>query len=88
MKLSELYKILSAYKKQAKKLGVDPEVKIVVNPTFPILTAMHNKVVSTLDEDMHPDAKPDSKKNHTIFIAEGRHEYDMFGVVVEALELD
>lgn len=84
MKLSELAKRVKELEKKAKKAKVDPEVKVVVSPSFPILSTLRPEVLSSLDGGLDKEL---IGGEHIVYLAEWREEGDLFGEVVEKFDL-
>lgn len=84
MTLSELKKQVDKLSRAAKKAKIDPEVKLVVSPSFPILTSLKSQVLSSLDGSL--DIKEIGGK-HTVFLAEDKEEENLFGAIVEGFEI-
>ena len=80
MKLSKLMKQLKVLEAQAKKAGVDPEVRTLILPNFPTALSLETKVVSTLDKSFSKDCRA---QGHFIYFAEKADEGAVYGEITE-----
>ena len=84
MRLSELKKQIDKLSKVAKKANLDPEIKLVVSPSFPIQSSLKSQILSTIDGGL--DVRKIGGK-HLVFLAEDKEEESIYGEVVEKFEI-
>lgn len=84
MKLSEMKKQIDKLSRVAKRLDLDPEIKLVVSPSFPIQTTLKTQILSSLDGSL---TLANIGGKHLVFLAEDKEEESIFGEVVENFEI-
>ena len=84
MKLSELKKQVDRLSRAAKRAKIDPEVKLVVSPSFPIKASLKTQILSSLDGSLDKDR---IGGKHVVFLAEDKEEENLYGHVVEQFEI-
>jgi hypothetical protein len=81
MKLTELKKLVDDMSRRAKRAEVNPDVMLIVMPSFPAVSTLKTAMVSTLDNDIDEGSgKP------TVFLCEDKEFGPLPGDIIEAIE--
>ena len=83
MKLNEFKRLVDGMSRRAKRRGIDPEVMLIVMPTFPSVSTIKPTIVSTMDDDIDP-ATLGGKD--VVFISELKEFGPLPGDVIESID--